>query len=272
MKSKLGKRALAALVAALLVAACAARCTAVHQPEPEPEPAPASGEVGTPEEDPAPLEGSLSERQEELIAGYGAAEREVVSLLSGSCWQTADGMRNVQFDDTTMAEADMASGRAFSPVTYAVAATDTSVQASEGATTELTTVVLECGDGRTRILAIGKTTQLDGEIDYVLSSGDFAVATSYLRHDEPTSVSAEGLTETMLGFIGGDAVPLDAALTEWCRTWCPAAKTATWEQSVTLDDAAGTVTFTMMLDSPESPSVAVAYDRATGKFEVGRPR
>ena len=43
-------------------------------------------------------------------------------------------------------------------------------------------------------------------------------------------------------------------------------------QVVTIDEAAGTEAFSVMLDASDSPSVPVMYDRAGGTFEIGRSR
>lgn len=52
----------------------------------------------------------------------------------------------------------------------------------------------------------------------------------------------------------------------------PQASTATWEQVATVDEAQGTIGFSMMLDASLTPSVHVLYDEAKGVFEVGRQR
>ena len=76
----------------------------------------------------------------------------------------------------------------------------------------------------------------------------------------------------MLGLINNDVEGLDRALTEYGRTVYPQVSTATWEQVATVDEAQGTIGFSMMLDASLTPSVHVLYDEAKGVFEVGRQR
>lgn len=275
------KRALACALAALAVAAIGARIAYVHAPDPgapaaqEQAPAPDAGEsderaprgIG----DAAPLD-TLTERQRELLAAYGPEERDLIDRLRSASWQTFDSQRNVHWSENTFAEVDLAAGSEAEPVTYAVAALSRATQMTSGATTETVTAVLECGDGRTRIIVLGKTTEADGSEVEVVSSDDFKVATSYLKAERASSVEVAGMTEQMRGLIGGDEEGLARALTEYCAVHLPAASKATWEQVATIDEGAGTVAFSMMLDTSDSPSVAVMYDRATGAFEVGRSR
>lgn len=276
-----GRRILTAALAVLAIAAMGARIAYVHGPAPQDDAAPAVEEAAPAEEEAEELRtavdepaaaAELTDRQRELVASYGAEEEEFVDRLRSSSWQTFDSQRNVHWTENTFAEVDLAAGSEIEPVTYAVAALSRSAQMTSGATTETVTAVLECGDGDTRILTLGKTVEADGSEVEVLSSDDFAVATSYLKRERAGAVEVRGLTEQMRGFIGGDEAGLARALTEYCRVHLPAAAAATWEQVVTIDEAAGTVAFSVMLDASDSPSVPVMYDRAGGTFEIGRSR
>lgn len=275
-RGKKGK-VVAIIVCVALIGLIAARCTAVHSPVAE-EPVAAEAEAESAEEVTEEAEGEsvpeveLTERQAELIAAYDGATIDFIEFLRANSWQTSDSQRTVQFTESTFIETDLASESVSDPVTYAIAAKSNEVITSPDATTENTTVVLECGDEKTRMMTLGKTTELDGTVRYVLSSQDFTVASSYLRYDRAENVEVDGMTETMKGYIGDDTVGLEHALTNYCQTYCPSAQRAFWEQVVTLDDAAGTVAFSVMLDAADSPSVAVLYNRADGTFEVGRMR
>lgn len=277
MRKKSKSKAIAAVVLIVCLGLVVARCTAIHSPVAEDAPvteaeAAAEQEAADEAAGPEVQEVELTERQQELIGAYDAQTTELIEFLRANSWQTSDSQRTVQFSDKTFIETDLAAETVSNPVTFAISARNSSVQASPDATTELTTVVLECGDGKTRMMTLGKTTELDGTVRYVLSSQDFTVASSYLRYDRAENVEVDGMTETMKSFIGEDTVGLEHALTEYCATYCPSAQRAFWEQSVTLDDAAGTVSFAVMLDSADSPSISVVYNRADGTFEVGRIR
>lgn len=272
------KKVIAVAIALLALALVVVRCTAIHASAPDDGVA-IEEDVDSSAVDATELttEGEereipLTERQKQLIDSYDAATTDFIEFLRANSWQTSDSLRTVQFSETTYVETDLASENVSDEITYAISAKNTSVQTSPDATTELTTVVLECGDGKTRLMTLGKTTELDGTIRYVLSSQDFSVASSYLRYDRAENVEVDGMTETMKSYIGNDTVGLEHVLTEYCAKFCPSAQRAIWEQIVTLDDASGTVSFSVMLDAADIPSVAVLYNRADGTFEVGRQR
>lgn len=287
--SKTARRALLALMALACCALFVARCTQLHpiggedgqggdaavqeqaaeQEAPETEqPAPADAQEAAM----AASEGAMSERQLELIEGYDDSVKEKIDFLAGSNWQTYDSLKTCKFTTTSFTETDSTSEQTTSPVTYAVSAMETTAALRDGSTTESTMLVLECGDGKTRIVQLGKTTDAAGAVTYTISSGDFAGSDSYLRFEKAESVTCEGFSETMVRLIGGDTAPLDTAMTEWCRQFCPSATKAEWEQVVTVDEANGTVSFSMMLDSAQTPSVPVMYSASDGTFQVGRSR
>lgn len=274
-----GKKILAVTVVLLVVAVMIARCNALHpQTEPPEEQAATeqqqlvAGEEGREEERIAeggarPIE--PDKQMAEIISGYDQETLDAVDLLRSNAWTTFDSAHSVEFGDCWYQE-HSATGDS-EPVAFAITALSTTQQNTAGAVVTLTTLAMQTTKGG-QIVTIGKSSDAAGEVIWTVTSDGFTGADSYLRRDKATSVKSEGFSEQMLGFIGGDVEGLDRALTEYCRTVYPQATTATWEQTVTLDEAQGRVSFSVMLDASLTPSVGIVYSIEEKTFEVGRQR
>lgn len=279
-KGRAGKKLLAVAVAIMLLAVVATRCASLHsQDASQPEEGTVQEEVdaGLPEGDEQRADegegtGRPIEPDEELqkiIGGYGNEVVEAVDFLRSNAWTTFDSAHSVEFGDCWYQE-HSATGDS-EPVAFAVTALSTTQQTTAGAVVTLTTLAMQTSKGG-QIVTIGKSADAAGEVVWTVTSDGFTGADSYLRRDKATEVKCDGFSEQMLGFIGGDTEGLDRALTEYCRTVYPQATTATWEQTVTIDEAQGTVSFSVMLDASLTPSVGIIYDTQAKTFEVGRQR
>lgn len=279
-KGGAAKKMLAVAVAILLIAVVATRCTSLHsqeasQPGEETvqgevdagQPEGEGGNAGVDEETGRPIE--PDEEMQKIIGGYGDEVVEAVDFLRSNAWTTFDSAHSVEFGDCWYQE-HSATGDS-EPVAYAVTALSTTQQTTAGAVVTLTTLAMQTSKGG-QIVTIGKSADAAGEVVWTVTSDGFSGADSYLRRDKSTEVICDGFSEQMLGFIGGDTEALDRALTEYCRTVYPQATTATWEQTVTIDEAQGTVSFSVMLDASLTPSVGIIFDTQAKTFEVGRQR
>lgn len=273
-----GKKILAIAVALLVVAVVVTRCNALHShTEPSEEQAATEqqttadgdeGEGGQPGESSArPIE--PDEQMAEIISGYDQETLDVVDLLRSNAWTTFDSAHSVEFGDCWYQE-HSATGDS-EPVAFAITALSTTQQNTAGAVVTLTTLAMQTTKGG-QIVTIGKSSDAAGEVIWTVTSDGFTGADSYLRRDKATSVKSEGFSEQMLGFIDGNVEGLDRALTEYCRTVYPQATTATWEQTVTIDEAQGKVSFSVMLDASLTPSVGIVYSTEEKAFEIGRQR
>lgn len=273
-----GKKIIAIAVALLVVAVVVTRCNALHsQTEPSEEQAAteqqttADGDGGEEEQ---PGESSArpiepDEKMAEIISGYDQETLDAVDLLRSNAWTTFDSAHSVEFGDCWYQE-HSATGDS-EPVAFAITALSTTQQNTAGAVVTLTTLAMQTTKGG-QIVTIGKSSDAAGEVIWTVTSDGFTGADSYLRRDKATSVKSEGFSEQMLGFIDGDVEGLDRALTEYCRTVYPQATTATWEQTVTIDEAQGKVSFSVMLDASLTPSVGIVYSTEEEAFEIGRQR
>lgn len=273
-----GKKILAIAVALLVAAVVVTRCNALHsQTEPSEEQAAteqqttADGDGGEEqllgESSARPIE--PDEQMAEIISGYDQETLDAVDLLRSNAWTTFDSAHSVEFGDCWYQE-HSATGDS-EPVAFAITALSTTQQNTAGAVVTLTTLAMQTTKGG-QIVTIGKSSDAAGEVIWTVTSDGFTGADSYLRRDKATSVKSEGFSEQMLGFIDGNVEGLDRALTEYCRTVYPQATTATWEQTVTIDEAQGKVSFSVMLDASLTPSVGIVYSTEDKAFEIGRQR
>lgn len=232
--------AIAVACVAVMVAASAVRCVAVH-----------GAEDGR-----APAVVGQQERSESAGAEEPAGAEDPIAVLKQTAWEADGGKAEMSFKDGRFVESD-AKGQELTLVDVESVETG-----ADQATIEAT---VEDAEGKRAPTVIVLRRNAEGLRE--VASDSFRKARSYTE-GASGEISVEGVNAELTELIGGDVTGLSAAISERKAQSAPGARKATWDQVLTVDYKAGEASAAFTLDDAASTVVTVTYSLKDRTFEA----
>lgn len=215
----------------------------------------------------------LSESQQALVDGYDAKTTTLIRTLGKGVWSANNGRNTVLFHDTYYTETN---GKEVTDHPYAIAAVE---YGNNGDDTEIDIIAVETDTG-THLVTYTFVRAADSEdtgASTLASSTLFSLTDApYTRSDTVIEMDVTGLNDEVTDLLG-TRKDLVAELSEWCSVHYPAATTAAWTGTATIDWNEGIVVTSFSLGSdepgdgtgPAATVVSVTYTSETGTYEFG---
>ncbi len=187
-----------------------------------------------------------------------ADEKDALATLKNSVWTADGGKSTITFKDGRYAESD--------GVANNMTAFDVSSVVEENNQTSIM-LKLDLPDGTTKDSLV--LVRQDAAGACTVSSDDFTLAKTYSQGaSDAGAVEVAGVNDEFRELLGGTTEGLSKAVTDYAHAHVPTTTKATWDQSLVVDYAGGTVSANFTCDDAASTVLTVEYARGPATFKV----
>lgn len=210
----------------------------------------------------------LTNEQKQIQSNYSNDVKEIVALLKATIWTNDEGTYNVRFDDSSIT-INNSSTEQQTVIPYVVSALSEEESSNSESFITTTSIVLLTSDTdeTNYILTLTKTQTGEYGIDYSLSSSLFSDMT-LSRGVYQTDFTVSDLTSDFSDFVDGHVTEMEDQLKDFCYNFYPAATSATWTKTMTIDWNTNTITTEFGLNNYSNTTVTMTYDRAAQIWSI----
>lgn len=238
---------------AFFIVASVTRCTDIHQ-----------GPTAQVQNDPeVQLESQLSNSAKAERNNYGESTTALINLMRANLWvaDKSDGI-TLKFTSKTMTERN-SKGDEWA-TSYVVVSTR---ETTDGAGRPVTIACVRTTEW-TDIMTVTTEKNSSGNITSVTLECPSLPNKSYHIATAAKKVEVDGPSDAWLRAHGSSEEALNDRLSQWCGLNWPTVSQLTWDKKSSEDQAAGTVTFSLSMNSKQARKVTVTIDTTTGDIKL----